>query len=253
MPELPQAAWIAMRAEWENTNISDRKLGERWNVSGVAVLHRRRREGWKRIADGETIISFAAAKRALAENAVSDPEPPVSKPSLSDRMPVLTKVMKEEARNMISEAAVEGVIQSLAARKGMQLEDADKIRALGREYAAMAMAVLTGDQAEANAAAGRILASDKENLSSVLATVLKLLQGAQVLEDRALGVAERKEISVNGGASLVRQDGDRAVIDATQITTRHLEALQEVIALVDGHHGTDLPLPPMGPEEESER
>ena len=260
MPSLTEEQWIAVQAEWMTGLYTDSHLAEKWGIDRKQIARRRDREEWKRDPLSAEVIDLEARRRVsqelqaqLESGTVPKDTVPVKRPVGRPKSPVrqLPPETQEQLIAMGKEKAVEAAINTIAQATTKQLQDAEKIRKILRRYADLAHQVLEGDEETANKAAARLFATDKDTLSSAMGTIIRMAEGAQKLERSALGIEDRKQIGVtmNGEAGgVVRQENGQTVIDATKLKTGQLEALRQVIAMVDGDNRGELPLPPREPE-----
>lgn len=286
MPSLTEEQWLALRAEWETGIHSNRKLAEKWGVSETLIRRKRDDQGWTR--DSRTPRTIRERARKVVEehvrantdegvrtegsqdanitseqdnvfafpvraNTVANTLPPPkdrSRPELRRPKVELPEDVRERIADQAKVVAVETAISNIAEATIKQLEDAAMVRAVVRRYGELVQAILSGDEHAANQAAGRILASDKETLSSAISTLIRAAEGAQKIERQALGIEERKQVSVKlneAPGGVVRQEAGQTVIDPSQLPDEQLIALQGLLEIVDGQTKTELPLPPRGP------
>lgn len=276
MASLSEEEWVALRSEWETGVLSNRQLAEKWGVSETRIRHRRDAEGW--IRDGQAARTIREKARQVVEAHVranpdaggraggsrtsqnANPDNVVSFPGQG--LPSVRKPkagLPEEVRQQIADhakaVAVEAAISNIAEATIRQLEDAAMVRDVVRRYGELVQAVLSGDESQANQAAGRILASDKETLSGAISTLIRAAEGAQKIERQALGIEERRQVSLKlnePAGGVVRQEAGQTVIDPSQLPDEQLIALQGLLEMVDGQAKTELPLPPRGPVIEHE-
>jgi len=286
MPSLTEEQWIAVRAEWETGVGSERALAQKWGIDRKQVIRRRSREEWVRLdSQRDAIVSEAnlrTATRAIeiqgvAEEVFDDADPVVREARVAARIaellaarppqrpgtsppgangrptlprPVLSAELRELAQRESREVAIETAVRTISDVSLVQMQEAQEQRAMLDAYRRLVMEVLTGDEATARAAAGRILVTRGDSLAAAVATCTRSAEGIQKMERLALGLDKapaKGGQSEEGGTSLLSNENGAPVIDTTQLSTEDLAALSRVAAMLDGSDVDDLPLPPSGP------
>lgn len=216
MPETRIVDWRTIRAEYEQTDVSDTALAQRWGFkSGTTIARKRLAEGWTRDVEA---VAANLVTRAVAGTA-RDPsfcrrrqnDQATTPRRASSVLPPAEVVAPEKKPDLatahsrgwdLSEADKLATAKDLATIRAeaiaAQLATADRMVTAGNLWLESLVAIASardhsvesGQQSDFRDAVGRVSSvSDKDTISSLMKSVASLLAEGVRIQREALGMA----------------------------------------------------------------
>jgi hypothetical protein len=174
--------WDLIRLQYENTDVSIRKLALLHGLSSKTILLRKiKGEGWTRHGG-------ANAKHLLQIPGIgSAPIPEVEREGSKERVDPQSRRDEEAAATILTAQAL-AALQS--ARIGHQMALAEKIQETGRAILCHLLGVLTGDEDKVGEHIKRLIAvrPNGEKITGLLKSAVEAIERGVSIERRALGM-----------------------------------------------------------------
>jgi hypothetical protein len=251
--KLTEEQWIMVQAEYELGLSSDRALAMKWGVGHTAIGDNAKKRKWKKPFPRKGIMN-------ISTNEVNVPSllGQFVKYTACERVERMTESiypdrLKRELMELGREEAMASAIETMRQVTLLHMRGAGRLRRMALDVHDKLQALLNGDEEDKAKAAEVLLGSGKDSLAGLLSTLAKLESTAQYVERNALGLNSKKDdpktAEGNGTITNDSQTG-QPVIDVQNLTDDQLKALTALNRTLDEQRGTDLPLPPKGPEDE---
>jgi hypothetical protein len=251
--KLTEEQWLMVQADYELGALSERAIAAKWGVSKNTIPMKARKFKWKKPPPRRGIINIDTNDVLVMSSEgqfvkikgceVVDDLPPSLYP---DRL-------KQELMELGREEAMKNALETMRQVTLLHMRGAGRLRRMALELHDKLNAMLNGDDEQAAKAAEKLLGSGKDSVAGLLGALAKLESTAQYVERNALGLNSKKDDpKTQEGNGTITNDPNtgRPVIDVQNLTDEQLKALTALNRTLDEQRGTDLPLPPQGPEEE---
>jgi hypothetical protein len=239
---LPADKWAQLRAEYTAGVAGIEDLAKRYRVSSRTIRHRRQTEKWR---DPQ----FLPPGAGTGKNPRDQPQSKVRGRSLAGLLPDPSLADRALLRDMAIVDAVAAKVQVLV---DAHLE---RTRALGEHFIRLhgLLQDFLGDDERARDMAKQILNNAGiASANGVLSQLVQLAAEIQRMERQSVNLDQVRRHEIAGGPVMATQvniqASDHRKIDVSALATPQLEALGQVLDLLDGEDTRPaLPRPPGAP------